>query len=758
MNKSRIIYLYILCLSLLGVGCVSDSQPQMEVALPEGAHGLSFELALASGVEVQPMSRAVQELNFNTIDQLDVFLFDAEDGLVRYFPYQNWNLENKEITLVLPDQEAQQVANSRARLVVIANSTWSKDDFASVKSFAQLEQIREHTNFYQTSEQESFLMVAHIPTGQIKWDEQTRIYKLQQTVGLQKVAARVQLNIKEINIIEDGVSYKVVGQPLLRFVNYVDTTHLVKRAEVAQFEQKLSDPIELQWDAASKSYLPSVPLYSYEIDWALPDSKVNTYDSEREAYLSLELKLQAGGKGEKSYYYRIPINYTAPTASMSEQEQEKLFKLERGHFYKVSSEIYKLGSEDPGLPMELDSKIGIYPYLPIDDIDGNISKIDYLVVQEKEVEMAYVNTYDLPYRANADVDVQIDRVWHEQYDRYGKRTIVNKSKAEINNLHISAEKKSKINETGQTLSYIQISSPIPSNNVPWHIELSVRHTTNSKLVEHVHVMQYPDKYVTAKTSTGFSNSYTDPRYPNADFRFHVHIGNSNGAGAIQNNTTLYTVTTLVSSEGDKIGVAVHENGYTKRDAVSNELIAPEFIIASQYGMSPSLDQFEDSYSRPYWQITSMAAGYGPYSSRFNQNVWAYHRPRNPDRVSIQLYYHVGESARTRCHDYFEDEYGTDGIYTEYYINANNRKATRQVQKKFKYQGRWRLPTKAELQYINKIQNLSGSAVEGLLMGSNYWTGQTNTVYNINTGTVNTNYTSKTNVRCVFDSWKLKKER
>ncbi|MGL5262569.1 MAG: hypothetical protein ACRC9P_09315, partial [Bacteroides sp.] len=188
---------------------------------------------------------------------------------------------------------------------------------------------------------------------------------------------------------------------------------------------------------------------------------------------------------------------------------------------------------------------------------------------------------------------------------------------------------------------------------------------------------------------------------------------------------------------------------------------PEFIIASQHGINRKRYQFDDPTNKDetWWQAGVFTSGYGPMSSQFDQSVSDYYTIYSNSNVNGQtLFRGTNESARNWCHNYFEDEYGTDGEYTEYYINARGRKVKRQVQKKFKYQGRWRLPTLAELQYINKIQELDGSAVEGLLMGSNYWTGQTRTVYSLDEAKVDNDYRSSTNVRCVFDSWKLKKER
>lgn len=113
-----------------------------------------------------------------------------------------------------------------------------------------------------------------------------------------------------------------------------------------------------------------------------------------------------------------------------------------------------------------------------------------------------------------------------------------------------------------------------------------------------------------------------------------------------------------------------------------------------------------------------------------------------------------KDAEERCYNYFEGEYGTNGTYTEYFYDATTgTRTSRSVVKTFKYQGRWRLPTSAELKYIDFIQDQSGSAVKKLLEGTNYWTAETGKTYNFPNNTLDDRTSG--NVRCVFDTYKVK---
>lgn len=86
------------------------------------------------------------------------------------------------------------------------------------------------------------------------------------------------------------------------------------------------------------------------------------------------------------------------------------------------------------------------------------------------------------------------------------------------------------------------------------------------------------------------------------------------------------------------------------------------------------------------------------------------------------------------------------------MDTKGNKKSRRVNKKFKYQGKWRIPTLAELEYIDNIQDNPLSVVKSLLWGSFYWSAKTNEAYSFNEN--KSSGQREANVRCVFDTWKL----
>lgn len=102
----------------------------------------------------------------------------------------------------------------------------------------------------------------------------------------------------------------------------------------------------------------------------------------------------------------------------------------------------------------------------------------------------------------------------------------------------------------------------------------------------------------------------------------------------------------------------------------------------------------------------------------------------------------------------------DGTYKEHYKNERGKWESRNIYKTFKYKGRWRIPTKAELKYIEGIQANEHSAVKSLLWGSYYWTAQTGVAYKFSNAYQSTPAEEAYNpkegayIRCVFDTYKV----
>lgn len=353
---------------------------------------------------------------------------------------------------------------------------------------------------------------------------------------------------------------------------------------------------------------------------------------------------------------------------------------------------------------------------------------------------------------------------------------------------------------------ITIKHEIPNNFVPFQIKFTVtqKDLGNPKLLtDSVHVTQYPPLFVTGRKSSGFAGAVKVRQADGtlkdsyADFRYYDSLGSpatyqGSNEEEPQRNSVFNRVTvkvpgelTLYNSETQKtqkitysIGDprdhthATHK-GLTKKDAANARIVSPQFIIATQHGMSFFVPQSggivasDLGSSHKYLETLDFGRsedgkGYGPESDYFDntsgKGLEVYYQKNPKSNGGDQRQYQSYKNAEERCYNYFEGEYGTDGYYYEWYIGTSNYDTNRVVYKTFKYQGRWRIPTQAEAQLIDAIQDNPQSVTKRLMYGKAYWIAETDRFYDFVNDQVKTKTTSdNVYVRCIFDTYMFNDE-
>lgn len=744
------------------------------------------------------------DLKENIIDNVEVFLFNTTDGtLKKRFSgtdlQKTGNESSATLRMLIPNSEVAQYEGQNFSVVAVANATITIP--TSITSLSALQAlVQETTTINGTAPQAKFLMDGSINTQTINWGTSST-YTVPGELPLRRALAKVRLRIKniDVDVTENGqtVHYEMVGQPKVKLVHYTEQTSLLqgKPYEVKPNEWKTSqyremtshifpDKVNDTNTSNPNSFLSAnLPFYTYENDW--------TNDSSRETYLMVEItfraKKQTGVYGEnKAYYYRIPVNYRIALPGMNETEKAGLHKVQRNHLYDIVSSIGILGSEDEGEPFEVDAFVAVRPWNEPDETDGSIRNAHFLVVKELNPLMPNMNTRHVGYLSDLPIqsmegttnEIKITKTEFEYYDQAGDKLVFtddgngvtltkngtfvgtyqyNETYSDFPPFTRFGGAKVTFDETTNPLNkQLTITHDIPTNYVPYEIYFRVQHVSvegevGAPLHKDVHVTQIPPKYITGTKSPGYKPNEGETG-PYADFRFHDRIGVWNDAtgtsySGIQKNDVFYKVTTVVNAGDEKIGDPTDANGRTRRDAESNQLISPEFIIASQHGLAnTTTPQYGDvSGFAPEWQPqVRYGANYGPYSTHFEDKS-PYYDPEESRYTyddNFQDGYRAYSNADDRCYNYFEGEYGMDGDYVEHYVEYEEyydyylrRYFTgpvykeRIVKKVFKYKGRWRIPTVAELRYIDKIQDDRHSAVKSLLFGQYYWTAQTGMAYN-----------------------------
>ena len=737
-------------------------------------------------------------LNENKIESIELFVFDpmTEQLIGRYTPLKQEALTGSEIgsraTFIIPKDDLLKLEDTPLDYIAVVNA--SEPIATSVTTKTALYELIQNDQSKlnpapesgRIAPQDKFLMDGALQTT-VTWGYQNPRAELG-TIELYRAAAKIRLRIDHIDVkdYQNGIETQYVVKPgsvpEVCLVRYPEKTKVVRSD--APYQPNGSDwhnsayrpMVETDFSAlgyknsqGNGKFYGTVPFYAYEHNW----SNVSTNETFLRLKLSMRPKEAKADDPWVNYYYRIPVNYRK---ALGEVTEDMLHKLERNHLYDVLTSIEVLGSLNEDTPVDITSNIAITPWNLIEAVDGELLKAQYLEVYDKYPIMADVNEVSIPYASSLSVEIKINSAWYEYYDQRGghyrrefSETESNLYKINGTKTWISKQTNAKpwdgivIKPSANYLSngVITIQHPVPVNYIPYHIEFTVKQK-DGLLSQVVHVLQYPNRYVTGERSQRFRNGreqYVDedgkktPVY--ADFRYHSTIGifgtyQGETTPSPQVNEVNFKITTVVPRAGERIGSPVDPvTGKTKTDHISNQLISPQFIIASQHGMTfysfqmpEDVDNGENREKRfatqyfsaevPYYGPLSTAfwGAYDPYTNPTNYNTGIVSNENTNNRPAktqnIVAYY---LDAQTRCFEYFEGEFGTNGNYKEFYnITRSNNGEWRIIYKDFKYQGRWRIPTSAEMKLIDEMQIDKKTEIEGLLFGSYYWVAEKGKVY------------------------------
>lgn len=792
--KRYILYTLIFCLWVTSFASCISEQIEPDMPLPAGMKALTLTIQTADdspenqsmGIRAGKTELGEDKLNENKIDHFEVFVFNPNGSF-------NWRVEPEYITrtesenntfslsILVKEAEAHNYEGKAFQICVVANHTKALLE-GKTPSLDELRQIVETTNLNTGEAQPMFLMDGLVDTKTIQWGSNP-IFTVAEPLNLRRAAAKIRLRIANINIEIDGNVYEVTDFPEVKLVHYTNKTSLIQGN--TKYDVQENEWVTTDYQKLAKVVFPdgktyvstTIPYYAYENNWA--------EDSEKETYLILKLDLTDPEGSEVSpYYYRIPINYRLPVTGVEEAE---LYQLKRNYLYDISTNIEVLGNEEESEPLEIESSIAIQPWVALDIIDGSIQNIHYLMVKETAPQLFNVTTREVDYVSDLPINVKINEAYFEWYNQEAQLIKVvwtaEDGKTKITTTDGTDPKTETVSEPygGATVSHdpatkkLTITHSIPTNFVPFHIDFTVTQVLptsesgKTPLFEKVLATQFPGKYITGELSPGFAGGETVPA--GADFRYHSMLGVTSNGG--QKNPVFYKITTLLNDSEELIGDPTNNEGKTKRDMPTNQLISPQFIIASQHGMNVSTHQYISESGKPMgWVPFNFLGGLGPY----NQEAASPYYSKKVSVTSVQTFYTPYTTLEERCATYFEGEYGMDGDYVEHYIDETSTdgltpQKSRVVKKTFKYKGRWRMPTMAELELIYRLQEDTESAVKHILQGKNYFSAYPGWTYSFSTGvwdedkpvpptpekpegTPSQGGKRTGSVRCVFDTYKL----
>lgn len=441
--------------------------------------------------------------------------------------------------------------------------------------------------------------------------------------------------------------------------------------------------------ATAYTLTQKVPFYSYPSSWE------TTKDNE--AYISLLIPWSKdNGSSYLTYSYQIPVNFADK-------------KLERNHLYQLNVDVGVLGT--------LAGDVVLTPsYVVVDwgtgAINAALSSPKYLVVDETVVNIYNQNQYDIAYASSHPVSAVITKITKPNYSKATAATVTiyNQSDGATT---VTPESTISGNKESFTVSIVEgkvrLSHVLDNNNksdgfdyVPYDITVVV--TNEAGMSQTITYKQYPAMYIVGykNSGDGVSNSrgyvYVNGNTKNNE-SWDVVAGSLNTGSS--NSPYMYVITTTAFDATSNYVI-----GDPRVSEISNPSYNSWTSAPSLYGDTPrrlsyyyptqTSDQYEN-YIAPKFRICS---GYGRL-----------------DGGSVGS----RAAAERRCASYQEDGYPA---------------------------GRWRLPTKAELEYIGRL--CAESKIVTLFTNRNsYWAASTAFTYNNGSFT---EANSASFVRCVYDDW------
>lgn len=545
--KSGIKYLLFLLLVVGLVSCVAETESDINNGTD---NSISFAVQVATGDETKATEPGDASLNENKIETVDVLFYEGETQ--KFYPTNamiSFDSNTNKVTIHIPNSAWPLFNNTTSyKMVVLANLNLPRTDLEN-KTYTQMRQLVSTANFTGAPHpQNNFLMDGTINTV-LSFNS-----SVLPTVSLSRAAVKIRASVKYAQ----ATGYTPVSAKV-KLMNYIDKTSLTSglaySSTIADFKATSYRDLAVP----GVTTVTTNPFYTFESDWSLARQK--------EPYLIVEMIWKNNTtQVQEPYYYKVPFNYL----NSSDLSSGLAFKLLRNTIYDIGLNINGLGSKIPEEPRSIQSNFTILNWKDR-SVLASFIEFHYMVVHELYVKMYNVNTRSIGYSSSLPIVIDSIKASCEEYDTAGNKTIRN---------YTSADPQFPTITVDAANSEIDITSLIPINYVPKTITFKVKTVGSTVITQAVTIIQYPPIYVTAQWSTDTNAGSTDG----------VTSNNPNGAQG-QQNFNLFKITTVVPNDTIfKVGDPRQYSGSTmttRTDVDGNNIRSPQFVIASQRGITSS---------------------------------------------------------------------------------------------------------------------------------------------------------------------------
>lgn len=760
----KVLRIYITILLYVLVSTVLTSCTQEESFPSKGEPVVSLQLQLGKSSRATVTIAGVDDLNENKVSTIDVFLFKADaddnqaaiyhgsvsesgityDGVTQTASF-NLNISAGKYNTLFPRND---VNTCKAYFIVNRPQGSALPELANC-SLTALKKLVIQSSQFQTVETTS--AGKRILTKQPLFvmdgfaDDITRdVNNMQLTrttpVPVARAAVKIQLLLESIsdNVTDGGKTWnadKDNVRIMLRngvnrgYLNEAEPTSYLINTDYLPTDTFHLENISLDVkDADGKNLTTSYPMYMYPTYWGNNDAICPAL------ILTIDWVNAVNLDERKSTYYEIPVNAASD-------------HLVRNSFYQINQEVTIVGSE------KIEDPVRLYPstYVILDwgnakdnvdgttDTDAEVNMPRYLVVEEQEVVMQNTRQKDIKYFSSHPIKIQNLKV---------KRMNTSSNTADYDLLKEQAELTATYDDATKTYTYtVNYSFTIKGQaqnktlTLKIHDEdgyISLIHNLNNDMSATSDYTEYVFTFdVVHSDQPAYKESVKVEQYPmiaiKADLNYDYGLDGNNNF-----NTAHGHVWVNNNTSGDSGWSGVYQAGLANDGANSN----PNRYIISVSSLTGSGGE-KYIIGDPRSRTNAVPNGVGT----------------DADNESLLYYYPTIDTEATQS--MISPEFMVASSYGRCPSTLTEDEAVRRCaayQEDGYPAGRWRLATKAEIEYI--VQ-LSGWGVIPSLFstGIGYWSAHGCIQVNGNevSDYVGSGWATRV-VRCVYDTWYWGTER
>ena len=707
-------------LALLTIG-LSFSSCTEEIDTPRSDAGALTITLKSSDLQTKTME-GVQSLNENLIQTIHYFLY-PNGGTGRDAVLKGSVNTNKQITESFTVPLDENILNqlfpypqTQCQVFLIVNLP-NDVSIPQNTSVDKLKTIAISASF--TSDQLSFVMAGQ---GVATLADKTKNPVASGDIKVDRIAAKLTLNVDVAASYTDGstVWTSIPNDMTVSLYNCINNNAQISGEPVATPSYINITNHRFDVTTGSPTHTCSCdPFYSYPIEWEP--------GTETEPYFMIMLPWKTGNLYQPCYY-KVILSGT---------------QLEKNNWYNIDLNLGILGSFNETEPKVVVSEANYYvvDWSTGKEVSADIQGARYLVVDQEEYIVYNKQEFTIPFNTSHEC-VIVDATC--SYPKYGQKN----SEPTIN--YVTNYSLDIVNGNSIRFSHVLNNNMLDRNFdfTPYTVTFTIRHKDDNtgKFQKEITIIQYPAIYVEAYYNTDnnasgqgkvWVNGYNDNSYNRNNTKLHTN-GQDYFAGADGNQQGadrrmfVFTITTTegtnlvigdprdteytydasdAQSIGWYSGAALYEGNNRElkyyygtkvaNEAYSNGTTGTIYVNdAAAEAAEPTINMMAPKFR--------LASGYGTVTETTNANNL--------------------EMMKRRCASYQEDGYPA---------------------------GRWRLPTKAEFQFI--LTQINYGNLPGVYLSSyNYWCahglGDPD-----NNGLVQMQYVGQVNsgqnfVRCVYDEW------